>query len=133
MSCRSTCHFTNCACLVSGKAEKLTKGQTAHAWIERECDEAKTLVSVLAAQWLMLLLTPLPSAIHAATNNNSLSSHQLSMLAASHSPPIGYQCWPSMLPLTPLPLAINDGHTCYLSLPFHRLSMLTTNAPIGYQ
>ena len=84
----------------------------------------------------------LPSAINAGHQYNlSRPSNWLSMLATTatiNSPPISYQCWPPLLPLTHLPSAINAGHQCYLSLPSHRLVMLATMAtshspPISYQ
>ena len=104
----------------------------------------------------MLPLPLLPSAISDGHQCYlSLPSNLLSVMATnatSHSPPIGYacwppmttpsppisyQCWPPMLPLTPLPLTINDGHQYYLSLHSHQLAMLATNAtshspPISY-
>ena len=81
----------------------------------------------------------------------SFPSHGLVLLstnAPSPSSPISYQCWAPMLPLTPLPSAINAltplpsainaGHQSYLSLPSHQLSMPGTKAtshcpPISYQ
>ena len=70
--------------------------------------------------------------IHVHTNTTSLPSHRLSMLATnatciSHSLAIGYQCWPPVLhvPLTPLPLAINAGHKCYMLPLTHVHSIFT--------
>ena len=66
----------------------------------------------------------------------SLLSHWLALLATtvtSHSPPIGYQCWPRIIPLTPLPSAIKAGHQFYLSLPSHRISLLATTTTCNTQ
>ena len=53
---------------------------------------------------------------------------KLAANATSHSPSIGYQSWPPMLPLTPLPSAFNAGYPCYHSLLFRQLSLMATNA-----